>query len=80
MDCDICGRVIYSTPSIHHGKWTCGTRKCNEAAHPDAAARAEKKKASAARARLNRKQRDAVLTDLGFSKVRGSVSGEIYWE
>ena len=39
-----------------------------------------KKKAAAKRARQNRKERDEVMKSCGLTKVRGAVSGKIYWE
>lgn len=37
-------------------------------------------KANRARARENRRARDSIMRDLGLVKVRGCVSGRIYWE
>ena len=37
-------------------------------------------KAKRERANLRRKERDQLMRDLGLTKVRGAVSGRVYWE
>lgn len=39
-----------------------------------------KKKQARDRANLLRKERDEALRSLGLTKVRGAVSGKVYWE
>lgn len=41
---------------------------------------AERVKARNKRARKASRVRDSIMTDLGMTKVRGSVSGRTYWE
>lgn len=64
--CDVCGEEI----STRDGDNTC--RSCEDA--QDAG-----KKASLAKRRTARRQRESWLKDCGLVKVRGAMGG-VYWE
>ena len=54
---------------------------CRRATCPDFEAHhAERRKAAGKRARKASKARDAIMSDLGMTKVRGAVSGKTYYE
>ena len=38
------------------------------------------RQARAARAKARRKAREQIMRDMGLTKVRGAVSGRVYWE
>lgn len=40
----------------------------------------EKTKARRKRATITRKEKEAIYRSMGLVKVRGSISGKIYWE
>lgn len=40
----------------------------------------EKAKARRKRATITRKEKEAIYRSMGLVKVRGSISGKIYWE
>ena len=60
-----------------------GAQKAECGFEPKCAACEQKEirdKAKRERANLRRKQRDELMRSLGLTKVRGAVSGRVYWE